>query len=225
MFPRYRRRGWEFIKILTFVALCWFLISFGFSLKSESNFGEILDRNRIEQFGEVSNQNQLEKNFVASDENKFEVAKKKTHLYAGKVTQSDPSKHKVEVVAVDFDEIKEEVAKKIAPNLNSIFDSETIKKEENVWTFSKPPNIFKNDSVGEFGVAWKMPSVVPPEIKKLVEDGWKAHQFNQYLSDLISVQRKLPDYRGDYCKKIEPSYSKSLPATSVIIIFHNEAWY
>jgi hypothetical protein len=90
--------------------------------------------------------------------------------------------------------------------------------------FSKPPNIFNNDSVGEFGIAWKMPPNLPDNIQRLFDEGWKNHQFNQYLSDLISVQRNLLDKRPEYCHAAEATYSKNLPATSVIIIFHNEAW-
>lgn len=87
-----------------------------------------------------------------------------------------------------------------------------------------PPNIFNNDSVGEYGYAWKMPEVLPDNIKKLFDEGWKNHQFNQYLSDLISVRRKLLDKRTDHCLAAVPKYSKKLPKTSVIMTFHNEAW-
>jgi Glycosyl transferase family 2 len=90
--------------------------------------------------------------------------------------------------------------------------------------FKSPPNIFNRTDLGEMGVGVKMPEVIPSNIRKVYDEGWKKNQFNQYLSDLISLHRKLPDYRTDWCKKAEKGYSKKLPATSVIIIFHNEAW-
>ena len=40
----------------------------------------------------------------------------------------------------------------------------------------------------------------------------------------VSLNRSLPDRRDDWCKenvKVDTNY---LPSTSVIIIFHNEAW-
>lgn len=86
------------------------------------------------------------------------------------------------------------------------------------------PNIFGNRVVGEMGKPVLMPRKLPPEIQELVDEGWKKNSFNQYLSDLISVKRSLPDFRTDYCRNMETAYSKSLPATSVIIVFHNEAW-
>ena len=95
-------------------------------------------------------------------------------------------------------------------------------KNESTWKFSPPPNIFGVDDLGELGKAVKMPEKLSPDVQKIHDDGWKAQEFNQYLSDLISVNRSLPDYRSDYCKK--SNYSQNLPATSVIIIFHNEAW-
>lgn len=44
------------------------------------------------------------------------------------------------------------------------------------------------------------------------------------MSDLISVRRTLPDVRDPQCKRKEPTYLTELPASSVIICFHNEAW-
>uniref|UniRef100_A0A8D8Z432 Polypeptide N-acetylgalactosaminyltransferase n=1 Tax=Cacopsylla melanoneura TaxID=428564 RepID=A0A8D8Z432_9HEMI len=57
----------------------------------------------------------------------------------------------------------------------------------------------------------------------MVRDGWETNAFNQYASDLISVKRKLPDPRDEWCK-VPGRYLKNLPETSVIICFHNEAW-
>lgn len=50
----------------------------------------------------------------------------------------------------------------------------------------------------------------------------KEHNFNLLASDMISLHRTLPDPRYDECKML--SYPEKLPKTSVIIIFHNEAW-
>lgn len=62
----------------------------------------------------------------------------------------------------------------------------------------------------------------PPEVQKRIEAGWAAHQFNEFVSDIISVNRSVPDPRSQYC--LRQNYSDNLPKTSVIIIFHNEAW-
>lgn len=93
--------------------------------------------------------------------------------------------------------------------------------------FAQPVSIFEN--LGEFAVPVEMPNNLPPDIQNLVDEGWRNHSFNMYLSDLISVQRKLPDFRSEYCKTLSSvaqlySYRKNLPSTSVIIVFHNEGW-
>lgn len=61
------------------------------------------------------------------------------------------------------------------------------------------------------------------ETKNKIDSGWQNHEFNEYVSNVISVDRSLPDPRDDWCKapdRILPN----LPSTSVIICFHNEAW-
>lgn len=46
------------------------------------------------------------------------------------------------------------------------------------------------------------PVTLPPnmtaEVKKLVDEGWTKNAFNQYVSDLISVHRTLPDPRDQW---------------------------
>nr|CAD7448663.1 unnamed protein product [Timema bartmani] len=76
---------------------------------------------------------------------------------------------------------------------------------------------------GDMGQPVVLPSDLPDNIRKIVENGWNNNVFNQYVSDLISVHRILPDVRDSWCK--EPvKYLEKLPQTSVIICFHNEAW-
>lgn len=68
-----------------------------------------------------------------------------------------------------------------------------------------------------------LPNNLTPEMAALVDQGWKDHAFNEYVSDLISVHRSLPDNRDPWCR--EPNrYSEHIPSTDVIICFHNEAW-
>ncbi|XP_065369181.1 putative polypeptide N-acetylgalactosaminyltransferase 9 isoform X2 [Calliphora vicina] len=79
------------------------------------------------------------------------------------------------------------------------------------------------DAPGEMGKPVNLPANMTSDMKKAVDDGWQKNAFNQYASDMISVHRTLPDPRDAWCK--EPGrYQKDLPATDVIICFHNEAW-
>lgn len=36
------------------------------------------------------------------------------------------------------------------------------------------------------------------DIKKLIDEGWQKNAFNQYVSDIISVHRTLPDPRDEW---------------------------
>ncbi|KAH8290596.1 hypothetical protein KR054_004356 [Drosophila jambulina] len=80
-----------------------------------------------------------------------------------------------------------------------------------------------DDNPGEMGKPVKLPKEMPEDMKKAVDDGWTKNAFNQYVSDLISVHRSLPDPRDAWCKDTA-QYRTDLPKTDVIICFHNEAW-
>ena len=53
-------------------------------------------------------------------------------------------------------------------------------------------------------------------------DRYTKHQLNVVASDLVSLNRRLPDVRHEKCQNVQ--YPDRLPKTSVIIVFHNEAW-
>lgn len=77
-------------------------------------------------------------------------------------------------------------------------------------------------NVGEHGAGIELKTDIPQDIQTIVNDGWRRHEFNELVSDLIALNRSLPDPRSFHCKSVK--YSSNLPKTSVIIIFHNEAW-
>ncbi|KAM3916027.1 polypeptide N-acetylgalactosaminyltransferase 3-like [Leptodactylus fuscus] len=77
---------------------------------------------------------------------------------------------------------------------------------------------------GAFGKPY-IEGKLSPEEKREKEEGQKKHQFNLFASDRISLHREVgPDKRAREC--IEQKFKRCplLPTTSVIIIFHNEAW-
>lgn len=80
-----------------------------------------------------------------------------------------------------------------------------------------------SDGPGELGKPVILPKELTPDVKKLVDEGWSKNAFNQYVADMISIRRTLPDPRDAWCKDTD-RYMQDLPPTSVIICFHNEAW-
>ena len=81
-------------------------------------------------------------------------------------------------------------------------------------------------AAGEMGNGIELESMKPKE-KKKKEAMYQAHGFDEYISEyMVSLNRSLPDRRDEWCKQPENQKVpvEDLPATSVIIIFHNEAW-
>lgn len=113
--------------------------------------------------------------------------------------------------------VEKETKRKVPPK------SKKRKESQDFMGVIAPPNEDSPDAPGAMGKPVILPKDMSPEMKKAVDDGWSKNAFNQYAADLISIRRSLPDPRDPWCK--EPNrYMKDLPATSVIICFHNEAW-
>lgn len=58
-----------------------------------------------------------------------------------------------------------------------------------------PPN--DPNAPGEMGRPVKIDNP-SPDIKALIDEGWKNNAFNQYASDIISLHRSLPDPRDEW---------------------------
>lgn len=67
------------------------------------------------------------------------------------------------------------------------------------------------------------PAYLPGYPKDRMQILYSINRFNLAASDKISVDRKLPDARKLACRRKEYDLKK-LPNTSIIIVFHNEAW-
>lgn len=61
----------------------------------------------------------------------------------------------------------------------------------------------------------------PENQETLRKELFEQNQFNLLASNLISLQRSLPDVRYLECRPIK--YPNRLPSVSVVIVFHNEA--
>lgn len=67
------------------------------------------------------------------------------------------------------------------------------------------------------------PVYLPGYPKDQMQLLYSINRFNLVASDKISVDRRLPDPRKAACRK-RKFIEKELPNTSIIIVFHNEAW-
>ncbi|XP_004692791.1 PREDICTED: polypeptide N-acetylgalactosaminyltransferase 6 [Condylura cristata] len=88
--------------------------------------------------------------------------------------------------------------------------------------WERPPQ--DPNSPGADGKAFQKTEWTPLETQEK-EKGYKKHCFNAFASDRISLQRALgPDTRPPECIDRKFRRCPPLPTTSVIIVFHNEAW-
>ncbi|KAJ3608812.1 hypothetical protein NHX12_023342 [Muraenolepis orangiensis] len=85
--------------------------------------------------------------------------------------------------------------------------------------YPKPP--LDAGGLGEMGKAVRLD--LHGEEQKKEQEGIDKHQINTYVSDRISLHRRLPDIWNPLCKDQKYDY-RSLPTTSVVIAFYNEAW-
>ncbi|XP_062418794.1 polypeptide N-acetylgalactosaminyltransferase 6-like [Pungitius pungitius] len=79
-------------------------------------------------------------------------------------------------------------------------------------------------SPGAGGKAFYRKLLAPGELSEKLA-GFHKNQFNQFASDRISLHRELgEDTRHPDCSKQRFQRCPGLPTTSVIVVFHNEAW-
>ncbi|XP_030626019.1 polypeptide N-acetylgalactosaminyltransferase 6 isoform X2 [Chanos chanos] len=77
---------------------------------------------------------------------------------------------------------------------------------------------------GANGDAFISGQMTPAELREM-QEGMTKNCFNQFASDRISLHRSLGnDTRQPECVTQKFSRCPGLPTTSVIIVFHNEAW-
>lgn len=81
-----------------------------------------------------------------------------------------------------------------------------------------PPVREKRGKHGEGGRGVTM----RPEQDAIMKQKFKENQFNILASDMISLNRSLQDIRQADCKS--KHYPTLMPTTSIVIVFHNEAW-
>ncbi|XP_004677540.1 PREDICTED: polypeptide N-acetylgalactosaminyltransferase 12 [Condylura cristata] len=84
---------------------------------------------------------------------------------------------------------------------------------------ARPP--LENNALGAQGEAVRLQ--LEGEELRLQEESVRLHQINIYLSDRISLHRRLPERWNPLCKEKKYNYD-DLPTTSVVIAFYNEAW-
>ncbi|KAI1279614.1 Polypeptide N-acetylgalactosaminyltransferase 1 [Halotydeus destructor] len=92
-------------------------------------------------------------------------------------------------------------------------------KDEVLLTWSSVGELESNPSdwPGENGKPYSPPEPEAEQVEK-----FKLHYFNVLASERIAFNRTVPDKRFTEC--LSKKYPEKLPSTSIVIVFHNEAW-
>ncbi|XP_035794259.1 putative polypeptide N-acetylgalactosaminyltransferase 9 [Anopheles albimanus] len=85
-----------------------------------------------------------------------------------------------------------------------------------------PSSADLNPPPGDMGAA--VPIDTTNETQTLVQEGLRSLGYNQYASDLMSIRRRLPDIRAPWCRRHANQQPQTLPPTSIVIVFYDEAW-
>ena len=100
-------------------------------------------------------------------------------------------------------------------NVASSFDESLLANDKNIRAQLK-------EDQAEFGVLEEERRKNAKLKKK--EAMYKNHAFEEYVSELVSLNRSLPDFRGQWCRNQYDGKTEHLEKVSIIICFHNEAW-
>jgi len=137
-----------------------------------------------------------------------------------KAKEEQQIKSKNDKKEAPLQEVKEEKVKNEVDKVKEKIEEDKKAEEQNFAIL--PPK--KPEGPGEMGKPFKVDKEkVDNETRAKIDKGWLNNAYNEYVSDLISVHRTLPDLRDDWCKEPDRHLAK-LPQTSVIVCFHNEAW-
>ncbi|XP_018427935.1 PREDICTED: polypeptide N-acetylgalactosaminyltransferase 12-like [Nanorana parkeri] len=111
------------------------------------------------------------------------------------------------------------VEKRVLPGEESLKQDELTYEQLKRPVYEKPP--LDPSALGELGRAVNLH--LEGDEKKLEEESINTLQINIYLSDRISLHRRLEERWNPMCGDVKFNYHR-LPKTSVIIAFYNEAW-
>lgn len=124
-----------------------------------------------------------------------------------------------EVEVVDFYDVNEgrEDKKEEDKNLIGLHKIEKPIQPEWVLDVLNRLNITKP---GHLGQPLELPKNLPIDIELMKNKSYSIYNMNEFVGNLVPMDRELPDYRGLFCRNL--TYSENLPMASVIMVFHNE---
>ncbi|KAK3108547.1 hypothetical protein FSP39_010398 [Pinctada imbricata] len=168
-------------------------------------------------------------------EKEIKDVKKQSSVLANENVKNLTSPHDRHVAENINNSTEEEVNKHSNKANENMSSNETVENRKNMSELKFASKISERERLrhlyemkpenapGEYGISAKVDvREMAPDQKKIHNELYMRNAFDQYVSDMISVHRRLRDGRNPDCKA--KTYHKDMPDTSIIICFHNEAW-
>lgn len=212
MFPRLR-----YLKIIILTSLAWIIFDLALIYNDHSVFRKLRSRLVPEREADFE-----EKVVAIHDNQSNDVASGHILIHDENIVRNHKSNLQVtgsKLRSVQSLPLKTEHKQQKSSNIPYLSNDQSNLK---LW-----PGINQNlNAPGELGAAIKFTSKKDQEKAKEL---FKINQFNVHASNQISLDRSLKDVRNPACRSRASSSNfldviNFLPNTSVIIVFHNEAW-
>lgn len=199
LFPR---RKTIYLKILVLIPFSWMMITLLISLNGGSGGGNSLTpiqrlQQEKQQQQHHSNQQQQSLHRPLSQNNpsvdgeeegeREQVARAQNVMKISQIHGYDSSKNK------NNNNNYNKNNKRSRSDIDSN-EVEKVKDQESAAVLP-PPRSSIHNGPGELGKAVHLPKNLSSSVQKLVDQGWSDNAFNQYVSDMISISRSLPDVR------------------------------
>lgn len=195
LFPR---RKTIYLKILVLIPFSWMMITLLISLNGGggSGNGSTPIRHRGNQHQSSGDQELEGGAVVVKDQNVMNKISQ-NHGYQSNEDSNNNNNNKINMDSnVNMRKKYNKRSRKTSDNANSndIVDNDVQDEQESAAVLP-PPRSQIQTGPGELGKAVHLPKNLSTSIQKVVDQGWSDNAFNQYVSDMISISRSLPDVR------------------------------
>lgn len=194
LFPR---RKTIYLKILVLIPFSWMMITLLISLNGgggNSSAPARLPRNQPHHQSQNDNPGDND-NIVGDQEEREQVARAQNVMKISQIHGYQSNKNGESSNGNNDYNKKNNKRKTSDISSNEVADQESEVKVQEAAAVLPPPRSSLHTGPGEMGKAVHLPKNLSSPVQKLVDQGWSDNAFNQYISDMISISRSLPDVR------------------------------
>lgn len=221
---------YSFIRFLCFVVLFFLLFLLYISSTKSKYFANVVNQRfydiDVQQMIQGRLVEVIERDLIKEDDGEEDVDAELN--YDLEIQDQDIGNKEEEEIA-DEPQLHVEVNSEIQVNVNEpivVIEAEPLTSRLTIPKPTLSPEVLKLHkrlnltNPGRWGAPVVL-SNLAPDIERMLNASKEKYQINEFASNLVPLDRELPDIRTKYCQN--KKYSDNLPMASVIMVFHNEA--